>query len=238
MIILYIPFEKPDAGDLTYNALFWQKNHMKNSMEELKIIYFNEDFDEETIEKNTTIFVLAHGFDSEPVLANSVHKEIIIPIETLVERFNRDFVVAAHQLGTIHLYCCGGKAKNAFLAKEFQQALMRPEYSNINYYTGVLYVPNDENKLMTRINNKDIPAVAESLHAIHEEIEPEYYRKTIKTGLLQFYKQRAKESHRINYFSLNREHRSELLLFKRGINRVVSEEKDLPNILQTITSIQ
>lgn len=42
MIILYIPFEKNAAGDLIDKAKIWETNA---SPEEIKIIYYKEDFD-------------------------------------------------------------------------------------------------------------------------------------------------------------------------------------------------
>jgi hypothetical protein len=74
MIILYIPFPRKQAGDLSDLVNQWQLNHKKNSSEALWIIYQNDDFDQDLIEALTSVYICVHGDDHNLQLGN--HRDI------------------------------------------------------------------------------------------------------------------------------------------------------------------
>ncbi|STX50014.1 RNA binding protein (contains ribosomal protein S1 domain) [Legionella busanensis] len=159
MIILYVPFERANCGDLGEKAKLWKDNYSLNTTEKISIIYYKDDFDYENIDPNSTIFILAHGaLDISNILANhpEPNQASIINIDSLVSRFEFDFLSIIYKISAIHLYCCGNKQKNQLMANQFQLSLLRSEYVHIYFYQGIIYAPDKQGRFLTKLNNKII----------------------------------------------------------------------------------
>lgn len=203
MIILYIPFEKNAAGDLIDKAKIWETNA---SPEEIKIIYYKEDFDEENIPQDTVVYILAHGADDDPrFVANACDSKVatLIDIETLATRFNHDFLVINHCISHIHLYCCGNLGKNASLATNFRAMLLRPERNTINYYQGKIYPPDMSGRLWATTVQGTVAAAPRQLEkSIETELdESASGRSSIKTETMERNFSKSEMSKRQKYQS-------------------------------------
>ncbi|KTC81608.1 hypothetical protein [Legionella brunensis] len=160
MIILYIPFEFSEAGDLTKLANIWITNHKSNSIEEIKLIYHNEDYDQEAINYGSTIFVLAHGYNNKPgQVANNSDGDlaIFIDMKTVAERFTQDTLPVAHCFYSVHTYFCGEQSINSQRAVSFQSQCLRTENSPIYYYDGSIYTPDAKGVRFAEVNNQFFP---------------------------------------------------------------------------------
>lgn len=206
MIILYIPFERNATGDLTYGAKIWKTNCSRASSEEIRIIYYKEEFDEDNIPQDTVVYILAHGSDDDPrFVANARDSKVatLIDIETLATRFNHDFLVINHHISHIHLYCCGNPGKNACLATNFRAMLLRPECNTINYYQGKISPPDMTGRLWTTTVQGTVAAAPRQLK---ERIETDpaeraYWRSSIKTETMEQNFSKSKMSKRQKYQS-------------------------------------
>ncbi|WP_131782015.1 hypothetical protein [Legionella gresilensis] len=174
MIILYIPFERANNGNLGEAAQIWKNNYQLHKEEEIKIIYYQDDFDAEDIEPNSLVYILAHGADNDPnILANfsSADKASIINIGQLVSRFEFDFLSIIHKIHRIYLYCCGTEQKNRLLAGEFQHSLLRAGYTVIHFYQGKIYAPDELGRFLTEKDNKIISAIPFNLPLKEENLD-------------------------------------------------------------------
>jgi hypothetical protein len=75
MIILYIPFSREHAGDLSDLVCQWHVNHKKHYVETILIIYKGDEFDQDLIEPLSSVYICAHGYDSR-TLAVGNHRII------------------------------------------------------------------------------------------------------------------------------------------------------------------
>ncbi|ASQ47419.1 hypothetical protein [Legionella clemsonensis] len=147
MIILYIPFSQTQTGNLADAARIWVANHSLYSTEEIQVIHHGEPLNDNLLEKDITVFVLAHGSETDPTIVTNFTDPAtatIISTETLAERFNYDFLFIATRLEAIHLYCCGQEKKNALLAKKFEDSLLLLDNGEIKYYGGVIFTPDEK----------------------------------------------------------------------------------------------
>ncbi|MGQ3889646.1 hypothetical protein ACQUW5_11500 [Legionella sp. CNM-1927-20] len=184
MIILYIPFERANSGDLGIKAQIWRNNYFLHTSEKIKIIYYQDDFNPDEIELNSEICILAHGDYSDPdILANCPYedKASIINIDCLVSRFEFDFLNIIHHICKIYLYCCGTQQKNHLMANQFQQSLLRSEHTNIHFYQGKLYAPDELGRFLTEQDDKIVSAIPFRLPSLQdEELYPELDRLSVK----------------------------------------------------------
>lgn len=136
MIILYIPFAKDEAGDLSQAAEAWVINHRNNSIESIMVIHHQDEFRRAEILYASSLYVLAHGCDDVNMIANHIDetKGQRISISTLTDRFNQDILAIAHSIGFIHIYCCGTEQDNELRARQFQSGYLRAENSPIYFY--------------------------------------------------------------------------------------------------------
>ncbi|WP_419419792.1 hypothetical protein ACNVED_00365 [Legionella sp. D16C41] len=174
MIILYIPFERSNCGNLNEGAQIWQSNYALSSPEKIKIIYYKDDFDIEEIDPHSKLYILAHGYTNNPnILANhsNINLASAISIETLASRFNYDFSGLIHCFHSIHLYCCGNLNKNQLIAKNFYQSIIKSEDTRIYYYQGTLSVVNQLGQFWTQQNNRLM--LATPLKLIESDSKPE-----------------------------------------------------------------
>lgn len=195
MIILYIPFEQSNSGDLSKQAEIWKTNHCLNSSEKIRILYYQEEFNPNTIPIETTIYILAHGAETDPnILANHNSPAVatIIDIETLVSRFNQDLLIISHCFSDIHLYCCGNGSKNEILASKFQQVRIDQEHGQINFYNGTIYPPDICGKFWSKCRLGIVPAIPKVLKVNlpgDGDLEEEHQsikRKTIEATQIGF----------------------------------------------------
>jgi hypothetical protein len=136
MMILYIPFPRDEAGDLTPLVQLWQENHLRVSCESLIVLYQKDEYEQDLILPGSSLYICAHGYDS-PLLEignNVQHDEALrINISTLASRITDDFLPIAYQLSHIHLYCCGSKSKNLNMSHRLQEDLLRSECVIVSY---------------------------------------------------------------------------------------------------------
>ncbi|KTD18603.1 RNA binding protein (contains ribosomal protein S1 domain) [Legionella lansingensis] len=204
MIILYIPFEKNAAGDLPDGANIWEINHKRVSSEEIKIIYYKEEFDEESIPQGTVVYILAHGANNDPTFvanANDSTVATLIDIDTLAIRFTHDFLVINHHISHTHLYFCGNLDKNATLATNFETMLLRPEFSSINYYEGSISPPDSNGKLWSTTAQGTFAAISKQLEKTSENESEETHHRCIKIEEMESNFQKSQAHKRQNYQS-------------------------------------
>lgn len=142
MIILYIPFSRDKAGDLTLQTELWQKNHRLSSERTIAIIYHNDEIDTDILPFRVEVYICAHGFSNSDLMVVS-SKEEQVDLVTVATRFNQDLFSVFNKFSAIHLYCCGTKNKNKQLATILSDNLLRPEYP-IYYYSGTLFAPDNK----------------------------------------------------------------------------------------------
>ncbi|WED42839.1 hypothetical protein [Legionella cardiaca] len=235
MIILYIPFPANNSGDLTNNAELWKKNYAFHSSENIQIIHHQDSFDEDMITDKTTVFVLAHGADTNPdILANCTDptKATIINPDELVSRFDHDMLIIAHHIGNIHLYCCGERGKNAIIAAEFQKNLLRPEYSAVKYYGGTIHVPTMSGSFFSSDKTGvSTPAVATTLSSCSISLDEENHRSNVKENSVLDNKEVRKASiaRYLNHKSKYREERKEMLRGYSDPEPMVAENSSAPS---------
>nr|UVT38025.1 hypothetical protein cemce18_00021 [uncultured bacterium] len=70
----------------------------------------------------------------------------------LAERFNSDFLIVAHKICKVHVYCCGSQAKNENIATCFQNLWYGKENSKVCYYQGALSAPDIYGTLWSEAN--------------------------------------------------------------------------------------
>jgi len=150
MIILYIPFSREQAGDLSDLVCQWQVNHKKHYVETILVIYKGDEFDQDLIESLSSVYICAHGYDSRPLAVGNhriIEQAQCLNMVNLAERFNNDFLLVAHCIPYIHLYCCGNQEKNRALALSFKSNLLRPN-ANILFYKGMITIPDERGQRM------------------------------------------------------------------------------------------
>jgi hypothetical protein len=161
MIILYIPFEAHEQGDLVIGTELWRQVHQSYSNEEIYIYYHKQPFNK-YISDISRVYICAHGAENENYLYNRADdnaqiKKISIPV--LAERFNQDFLFLAPKIEQIHLYCCGNQDKNERIAALFQSCLLRTEYSSIHFYKGAIGIPKSQPSFLYDSSKKIKPKV-------------------------------------------------------------------------------
>lgn len=184
MIILYIPFEKKDQGDLYDQAETWRKNHILHSSESLVTLHYKEEFDDEFFKEKVTVYILAHGADTDPnILANINDPRVasIIDIDNLAARFNHDLLLISPIIADIHVYCCGQQQKNQAIAKMFHQARVDKEHGDINFYGGTIYPVDPTGKKWSKTSKGMEEAQPTRLHADVEEDKEKETRGFVKT---------------------------------------------------------
>ena len=219
MIILYIPFTRDEDGDLGNRAAKWQENHSVNSAVKIKIIYHNDNYEDEEIDPLSEIYVLGHGleYDAE-FIANSydASKAWYMDVGALSERFNEDFALILHKISQIHLYCCGDQNKNKQLAQNFQGLMVRNEFSEINYYAGIINLPDKRGQKWTYLQGWQIPveSTKQTLNKFECTLEQtkNHFRSVEATALLIDLKKTQRYDHYL--FSIKKA-RQKLIAEKR-----------------------
>lgn len=159
MIILYVPFPKENAGDLTNSLEIWLKNHRLNHFSSIRIVYHNEQFALDTAGESLEIYVCAHGDNFEEIIGNHIDEDSASLINTtaLAARFNDDFYPCSASIDVIHLYICGNKEKNRNLAATFKSYLSDLATRTVYYYHGSLYGADAEGSLFGFHKRRKLP---------------------------------------------------------------------------------
>lgn len=151
MIILYVPFLRNHSGNLSTLVETWKTNYFNAKSEPIDIIYFNDNFDLNMLETIASVYICAHGSDSnELLLLNHDNSSLAqtISIETVANRFNYDFLSMHNKIHYIHIYCCGAQEKNEAIAKIFSNNLVLFLCPVISY-SGSLFNANKHGELLT-----------------------------------------------------------------------------------------
>ncbi|MBL7481836.1 RNA-binding protein [Legionella bononiensis] len=168
MKILYVPFSREKAGDLTNLVNIWKENHLKNYNSPIKIVYFNEHAGIAPEDVTFEVFICAHGCDEINFMFVGNHvdfsKADFIDIQTVAERFNHDFLYYSTQIISTHLYCCGNYQKNKSIAEQFQANVLGT-VGIINYYNGSITTVDEQGKQWSLGGSKPVP-VAETARKI------------------------------------------------------------------------
>ncbi|KGP62680.1 hypothetical protein EP47_02520 [Legionella norrlandica] len=216
MIILYVPFERQESGDLSRSVDLWKEKHQNLFAEAIFIIFHKQPLPQLNFQEEIRLYICAHGTEDGDLVYNSsnYHSNIkSISIPTLSERFNYDFLYLAPRIQQIHLYCCGNEDKNMRLAALFQSNLLRKEYSTIHFYKGNIEIPKKNYFLNSYVDNsqKHLPVIEEL------EVEEKYFPKTFD---LSFFKQE-----RILFgIDKRKRQREERLMAMRGIKEMMEIE--------------
>ncbi|WED42108.1 hypothetical protein [Legionella cardiaca] len=230
MIILYIPFLKDKAGDLSNLAQIWVNNHKNNSQEEILVIYFGDRYSQKFVKAKSNIYILGHGYENKPgQIANHSQEELatFIDMATLSMRFNYDMLSIAHLFGSIHIYCCGSNEINQQRAWVFSKNYLRSDGLPIFYYSASVFSPDEHNVRWACKDNRwfnieehkwQLP-IKESI----ESVEPRLSVKLqSKLGMFN-----GTEKRRENYFKINKEKR--LGLFMK-IRNTPKKKQEVQNI--------
>lgn len=214
MIILYVPFTREQAGDLSYLVNLWQENHNHTSTLPLRIIYHNDNYDQGVVKSPSSIYICAHGYHNSilHVGNNSEFAEATrLDMATLGERFNNDFVPIAHKITLIHLYCCGDEKKNKTMAHLFKHYLLRPDCT-IMFYNGALTIADAEGKQWSLGADKKTPVEnsASFLFSGHDgDSEQSSERLSIKEQDKYEWRQNARLQRQQTFFARQKSRRTE-----------------------------
>lgn len=220
MIILYIPFVRDEAGDLTDLVCRWKDNHPHPATQPLTIIYHNDDYEQEDISYGTSIYICAHGFDEHKLKVGNnrdPQKASYVDAARLAGRFNQDFIPIAYKLSAVHLYCCGSATKNAYLAQQFKENLLRPVRAVV-FYNGMLSIPDQFGNRWSFGQNKPVPVdfTADfSFYDTSEEDVPATRRRSIKDLDLDDWLEEGRINRQHTFFARIKTARAEVLAKKR-----------------------
>lgn len=177
MILLYIPFQQDECGDLNIGAELWRKNGLANATEDIKIIYHKDDYDDTSIRNQSKVYILAHGYGN--LIGNFADPDtsIYINMATLTERFNHDCVLIAHKISQIHLYSCGTQNDNDVNAKNFQSFLYCKERIKITYYAGTISSPDPDGKKWSLWHDKRVSVESQqySLNNVNCKLRKQFH---------------------------------------------------------------
>ncbi|KTD56549.1 RNA binding protein (contains ribosomal protein S1 domain) [Legionella santicrucis] len=213
MIILYVPFEAHEQGDLVIGTELWRQAHQSSSTEEIYIHYHKQPLDKYT-SGISRVYICAHGSENGNDLYNRADdntqiKKISIPV--LAERFNHDFLFLAPKIQQIHLYCCGNEDKNERIATLFQSYLLRTEYSSIHFYKGTLGIPKSQPSYLHESSKKIKPEfvmIEEEQKYCKQDTDLSFLKKERAAAQILQYKYRREEmisARRLNFFSTSME---------------------------------
>ncbi|HHF7345129.1 TPA: hypothetical protein ACPSKB_001547 [Legionella feeleii] len=222
MIILYIPFSREEAGDLPSGVALWKTNHRISSQELLKVIYHQDDYSPDLISSESTVYILAHGYEEKPtVVANCAEasKAIFLDMETVTKRFEYDLFVIAPCITTVHTYFCGSQKNNYERASTFQTQWLRSEQASIHYYAGNLATPDRNGFFWAQANSEYVP-LTRCRHTLNptsiEEEAPK--RRNIKMEKMSAMFARRHEKKRESFFTQAKENRQDLIALYRNID--------------------
>ncbi|RUR06983.1 hypothetical protein [Legionella sp. km772] len=230
MIILYIPFPRILAGDLSSLVNQWQVNHQKNSKEPLIIIYQGEDFDQDLIEPLSSVYICAHGYRTQHLEVGNNAKLAVaqcINMLTLAERFTNDLLPVVHCLAKVHLYCCGIHEKNKVLANLFKTHLLRTSF-HIFFYNGNITIPDVQGQRWSfgAAGATYVDNTISSVHHISSNDGGEVFtdRLSIKDRDLLFWRENARLNRIDKYLEQQKKRRHEKFSLFRGLSRKAESE--------------
>lgn len=235
MIILYVPFPRNQAGDLTASMDSWVKNHTQNFGNTIQVIFYQDEIDYDAIPPYASIYLCAHGSsDAELKLYNNRNLAISnsISIEETARRLSNEFVFIHYKIQDIHLYCCGSQEKNYQLAKLIQGNLPDIQENRIHYYRGSLMSANQSGQLFSMIDTNFLPAEQAkfTLPSIktqdkdEQDSVPRFYRFYLSKHrpYSNYFNEERQEKKRQHFFEGCRERRKQGELEKRrGLMDVV-----------------
>jgi hypothetical protein len=184
MIILYVPFQQNNAGDLSEGVFKWKENHLRHFKEEITILYHGSNIEIKQPSSDTQVYVCIHGSDNSSLLSNNsdFSKGNLITIREVAGRFDYDFLHMMSEIKKIHLYCCGSKEKNTQLALSFQQHILRAEHSSIISYSGYISILTARGLQTSTSNQQEVPVedVQNIFNSIEKELDQHSSRSTVK----------------------------------------------------------
>jgi len=222
MIILYIPFLRSEAGDLTNLVELWKMSHQRSTAEPLIIIYHNDDYDQEVISSGTSLYICAHGYEncSLHVYNNSdPEKASFLHIADLAKQFNNDFLPIAHRLSIIHMYFCGSEYKNRCITQQFKQNLLRPDCP-IVFYNGTITIPDAFGQRWSLGQGKKVPIDATAVYsfcATDKDDEPIPKYIPLKEQYSGTWIEEARAQRHYQFFDRLEKARESLLAKKRAL---------------------
>lgn len=213
MIILYLPFQENETGDLLPKLTSWQRSnnfYKKNTL----IVKHQDNYDDEFADENVTIYICAHGSDElfDFNLYNASSNALSIDTNILAQRFECDFMSIAHKIRKIHLYCCGVYEKNQMMAQTLRSSILRGQNYDICFYDGSISIPDpfgQRTSIKTNFSffsGKTISrrAIKEVKSTIKADISPEInddlpFRPSIKIMDSNFFGQECRDKRREAY---------------------------------------
>jgi hypothetical protein len=208
MMILYIPFLRDEAGDLTHLVQLWQENHLRASGESLIVLYQKDEYDQDLILPGSSLYICAHGYDSPFLeIGNKVRRDeaVRINISTLASRITDDFLPIAYQLSQIHLYCCGSKSKNLSMSQHLQANLLRSECVIVSY-SGTITPADIKGRMWSWREGSTVPVERTAIRIFPTPCEESDRRVSLRERSwreedrmrrhCKFFKERRREHHR------------------------------------------
>ncbi|KTD51926.1 RNA binding protein (contains ribosomal protein S1 domain) [Legionella quinlivanii] len=159
MIVLYVPFARAEAGDLVAGMDEWLRNHLPNSAESIRVVYFGEPLKLALLYEPLQVYICAHGYANSSLEVGN-HKNytqaLRISAEKVAQRFNYDFLLVHHRICSIHVYCCGESRKNSAIASQLTEDLQLFECRIVSY-SGILTVPDMNGTQWSLDGNSRVP---------------------------------------------------------------------------------
>ncbi|KTD49165.1 hypothetical protein [Legionella quateirensis] len=220
MKVLYVPYPRENAGDLTKLVDIWKENHLKNYNSPIQIMYFNEDAGKALRNVTFEVFICIHGSEDPSFMFFGNHvdysKADFIDIQTVADRFNQDFLYYSSQIISTHLYCCGNHQKNKSIADQFQAKVLGTT-GTIKYYDGSITALDEQGKQWSYRGSKPVPVVdtVRTIFAPNISLNFEINkRKSVKH--LPTYEDRL-EQRRNQFFSYSKANRFKTLQKRRPV---------------------
>ncbi|KTD47375.1 RNA binding protein (contains ribosomal protein S1 domain) [Legionella rubrilucens] len=222
MLILYVPFPRDNAGDLTFAMDQWVNTHVNHFGNTIQVIYYQDEIDYDAIPAQATIYLCSHGSSGEELeLYNHSDLDLSesISMDEAAKRFSSDFLFVHYKIQDLHLYCCGSKEKNDAMAKLIQNNLPAIQENRIHYYQGSLTSPTQNGQLFSIVGSSWLPVaqVRSTLpHAQEENTAGEesssfskFYLHYLSTRLpfSDYFKTERQERKRQNFFEEGRAQR-------------------------------